>query len=135
MHEISFQAVPYLPRLVSVIILLLLTLLIAKLVKSETQLVARSNKKDSFARILMFRLSDIAFWMVVLLFSPYIFRATGLDALWLRQVQLHIGQILSNWPIWILISVIIAGISYLLLNIQRLFIQLKRSPSNSSKKN
>jgi hypothetical protein len=134
MHEISFQAVPYLPRLFSVITLLLLTLLVAKLVKSETQRVARSNKKDSLARILLLKLSNIAFWIVVLLFLPNIFRAAGLDAVWLRQVQLHTGQIFSNWPIWILISLIIAGISYIFLNIQRLFIQHKRSPGTSPEK-
>ena len=134
MHEISFQAVPYLPRLFSVIILMFLALLVAKFAKSVVQRAARQDKKVSLKKKFVNKLSDITFWIVVLLFTPFIIGTAGLDAPWLRQVQLFLGQFYSNWPIWMLMSVIIAGISYLLLNIQKLFIQMKRSPGTSPKK-
>ena len=92
------------------------------------------DKKDSLARKLFMKLSDFTFVVVILLFSPLIIGAAGLDAVWLRQVQLYVIQFFSNWPIWMLMSVIIAGISYLLLNIPRLIIQLKGSPGTSPKK-
>jgi hypothetical protein len=133
MNEISFQAVPFFPRLFSVIILLLLTLLVAKFVKLVVQHAIHQNKKDSYTRKLLMKLSDITFWMVVLLFSPFIIGAAGLDAVWLQQVQLNLGQFFSNWPIWILVSLIVAGVSYLLLNIQRLIIQFKSSPGTTPK--
>ena len=134
MHEISFQAVQYLPRIFSVIILLLLTLLVAKFAKSVVQRATHQNKKDSFARKLLIKLSDITFWMVIFLFLPFIIGAAGLDAVWLRQVHLRLGQFYSNWPIWMLASLVIAGISYLFLNFQQLIIQLKGSLGTSPKK-
>jgi hypothetical protein len=134
MHEISFQAIQFLPRIFSVIILLLLTLLVGKFAKSAVQRASRQDKKGHFARKIYKNLSDFTFGIVILLFSPFIIGAAGLNAAWLRQVQLYVGQIFSNWPIWMLMSVMIAGISYLLVNIPRLIIQLKESPGTSTKK-
>jgi hypothetical protein len=134
MHEISFQAVQFLPRFFSVIILLLLSLLVAKFAKSVVKHAASQDKQGSLARKLLTKLSDMAFWIVILLFSPFIIGAAGFDAVWLRQVYLYLGQFFSNWPIWILMSVVIAGISYLLFNFQRLIIQLKGSPGTTQKK-
>jgi hypothetical protein len=134
MHEISFQAASFLPRLFSVITLLLLTLLVAKFAKTIIQRATRQDKKGSRITKFVNKLSDITFWMVILFFSSFIIGAAGLDEVWLRQVQLYLGQLYSNWPIWILISMIVAGISYLLLNIQKLIIQLKGSPGTSPKK-
>jgi hypothetical protein len=134
MHEISFQAVQFLPRIFSVIILLFLTLLVAKFAKSVVQRAAHHDKKGSLARKILLKLSDIASWIVILIFLPFIIGAAGLDAVWLRQVQLFLGQFFSNWPIWMLLSVMIAGLSYLLLNIPRFIIQLKGSLGTSPKK-
>ena len=134
MHEISFQAVQFFPRLFSVITLLLLTLLVAKFAKSLIKRATHQDKKGAFTGKLLIKLSNIAFWMVILLFLPFIIGAAGLDAVWLRQVQLHLGQFYSNWPIWMLMSVVIAGIGYLLLNIRRVIIELKGSPGSSPKK-
>lgn len=134
MQEISFQAVQFLPRIFSAIILLLLTLLVARFAKSVVQRAAHQEKKDSLARKLLIKMSDITFWMVILLFSAFISGAAGLDAAWLSQAQIFVGQFFSNWPIWMLTSVIVAGLSYLLLNIPKLIIQLKGSPGTSHKK-
>ena len=134
MQEISFQAVQFLPRLLSVMTLLLLTWLVAKFTKYVVLRAVSQAKRKSLVKTFFMKVSHIAFWMVVLLFSPFLIGAAGLNAVWLRQVQLHLGQIFSNWPIWMLMSVIVAGISYLLLNIPRLLIQLKGSPGNSPKK-
>ena len=134
MHEISFQAIQILPRLLSVVILLILTLLVGNFTKSVVQRAIRQDRKGYFAKKLWIILSDFTYGIVILLFSPFIIGAAGLNAAWLRQLQLYIGQLFSNWPIWILMSVMIAGISYLLLNIPRLIIQLKKSPDTSPKK-
>jgi hypothetical protein len=125
MHEISFQAVQFLPRFFSVITLLLLTLFVAKFSREVVQHAIHQEKKGSVTKKIWMRLSNITFWMVILIFTPFIIGTAGLDAVWLQQVQLNLGQIFLNWPIWMLTSVIVAGVSYLLLNIQRRVMQLK----------
>lgn len=125
MHEISFQAVQFLPRFFSVITLLVLTLFVAKFSRVVVQRAIHQEKKGSVIRKILMRLSNITFWMVILIFTPFIIGTAGLDAVWLQQVQLNLGQIFLNWPIWMLMSVIVAGVSYLLLNIQRRMFQLK----------
>ena len=134
MHQISFQAVQILPRLLSTIILLLLTLLVAKFTKTVVQRATYQDKKGSITKKFVNKLSDFTYWIVVLLFTPFVIGAAGLDAVWLRQLLLYLGQFYSNWPIWILMSVVIAAISYVFLNVQRLINQLKRSPGTSPKK-
>jgi hypothetical protein len=125
MHEISFQAIQFLPRFFSVITLLFLTLFVAKFSRVIVQRAIHQEKKGSVTRKILIRLSNITFWMVFLIFAPFIIGTAGLDAVWLQQVQLNLGQFFINWPIWMLVSVMVAGVSYLLLNIQRRVIQLK----------
>lgn len=132
MNEISFQAVQYAPRLISVITLLLLTLLVAKFSQSMVLRAACQCKSSQSAKKLSKKISNISFWAIIALFSPFILGATGLDASWLRHAQVFVGQFFSNWPIWMLMSVIVAGVSYLFHNLPRFYLQLKGSPGSSS---
>ena len=134
MSEISFQAVQFAPRFTSVIILLLFTWLVAKFTQAIVQRAASQSKNGQTAEGRSMKISKLFFWAVILLFSPFILGASGLDAIWLRQLQVHIGQFFSNWPIWMLLSLIVAGISYLFHNIPKFYFQLKGSPGSSPKK-
>ena len=133
MNEISFQAVHFAPRFIAVITLLSLTWLVAKFAKSMVLRAAYQNKLGHPRNGLFIKMSSISFWTVICLCSPFILRAIGLDTYWLRQLQLFLGQLFSNWPIWMLISIIAAGVSYLFQYIPRFYIQLKGSPDTSPK--
>jgi hypothetical protein len=131
MSEISFQAIPFVPRLLSEIALISLTWLVAKYAKWMVLRAANQNIMGHIWKGLFLKISNISFWVIILLCSPFILGATGLDASWLRRSQLFLGQLFFDWPIWMLISLIIAGAIYLLLNIPKFYILLKGSVETS----
>lgn len=127
MSEISFQAIQFIPRLISVIALISLTWLVAKYAKWMVLRAAYPNKTDHPRKSLFIKVSNISFWIIIILCSPFILGATGLDASWLRHSQLFLGYLFFDWPIWMLIIFLIAGANYLILNIPKFYIQLKGS--------
>ena len=131
MSEISFQAIQFFPRIISAIALMSLTWLVAKYAKWMVVRAAYQNKMFNPRKSLFFKASNISFWIIIILCSPFILGTTGLDASWLRHLQLFLGHFFFDWPIWMLIIFLIAGASYLIQNIPKFYIQLKGSSNTS----
>ncbi len=133
MNEIILHSAQFAPRLISVIVLLILTWLVAKFTQSMVLRTVCQCKNSKNAEGLSKILSNISFWAIILLLAPFIFRAAGLDATWLWKIQALEGQFFTNWPILMLISVLVAATSSMLRGVPKFYVQLKGSPETSPK--
>jgi flagellar biosynthesis protein FliQ len=109
MSEISFQALQFTPRLVSVLVLLVLTWLVAKFAQ---YIVKRANLSQAVARM--------AFWAVFVIMLPFALNAAGLDTGWLGAMQQVEGLVFSSWPVWMVMSVLMAGVLFVLRTVPKL---------------
>jgi hypothetical protein len=65
--------------------------------------------------------------------TPFIFGAAGLDGAWLVEIQTGARLVFSYWPIWMLISVIVAAVGHLFRSIPKIDRQLHGSSGASPK--
>ena len=131
MSEISFQAVAFTPRFVSVLILVALSWLIAKFAMYMVKRAACAGDHDSEIGGLPKFLAKLAFWSVFILMSPFISGAAGIDTSWLMSVQNFEGQVFANWPLWMVLSLVVAGIWFVVQGVPKFFTQLKGSLGTS----
>lgn len=130
MSEISLQAVQleFTPRLVVVVILLALTWLIAKFAKymvlrATCQACTGEGIREKMARML----ANLAFGSVFLVMMPFIINALGLNPSWLYSLQNLEAEVFINWPVWMILSLVAAGIGFVVRGIPKVFVQLKGS--------
>ena len=96
MSEISFQAMQFTPRFVSVVVLLALTWLVAKFVQYMIQrATGECQSQDGRRRSFSLFISRITFWAVFLIMFPFIVNAAGVSALWLQTMLHFVGQLLD----------------------------------------
>jgi len=134
MSEISFQAVQFLPRFVSFVALIAMTWLIARFAKYLVLRAARECQTDMGIRSMLTKIfANAAFWFVVVVMLPFIINVTGYSAQWLYQVQQFLAQIFINWPLWMVLSLVVAGIAYLVRNVPRFYVQVKGSFETSNR--
>jgi hypothetical protein len=128
MNAISLQAVQFLPRFVSFLALVAMTWLIARFAKYLVQRATYECQVDMDFRSTMAKiLANLAFWSVVVVMLPFIVNVAGLSTQWLYQVQQILAQIIIYWPLWMVLSLVVAGISYLVRNVPRFYVQVKGS--------
>lgn len=133
MNEITLQAVQIAPRLISVVILLCLTWLVAKFTQSMILRAVCQCKDGKNAEGLSKTVSKLSFWAIILLIAPFILKAAGLDAKWLWKVQVVEGQFFSNWPILMLMSVVVVAASPMFRGVSKFYVQMKGSSETSPK--
>ena len=125
MSEISLQAMQFVPRFVGVMILMALTWLVASfakyMVKRATCGCAEHGEVSGVSKIL----SGFAFWSVFVLMAPFILDATGINAAWFSFAQRLEGQIFANWPVWMILGLVVAGFGFVVQGIPKLFVQLR----------
>ena len=131
MNQIILITSQYGPRIISVIVLLSLTWLVAKFSQSMVFRAVCQCKNKQNAKASSKIMTNTAFWVVIILSSPFILRATGLEAAWLWRMQTLEGQFFSNWPIWMLLSVLLIVISNLVQSVPIFYGKLKRSKNSS----
>lgn len=127
MNEISLQATQFFPRFLSVVALLSLTWLVAKIAQD---LILRTVSKCKFGEPqqgITRTIANFAFWATILIMLPFIIGATGLSTSWIATMQKYIGQVFVNWPIWMLLSLLIAGFSFVVSGVPKFFGQQKNS--------
>ena len=122
MNQISLQAVQFVPHFAGVLVLLALTWLISKFAK---YIFGRTgnDRQNRFSKLL----GNLAAWVVFILMAPFIFSAAGIDASWLNSVQKFVTQVFVNWPLWMILSLVFAGILFLVRETPKFFLQLKGS--------
>lgn len=123
MSEISFQAVQFFPRFVSVLILLALTWLVARF---AGYLVARvGNNAEPQRKKIIGLASSVAQGLIFFVMLPFVLDTSGLGSRWVYQSQQSLAKILVHWPIWMILSLLMAAIFFLLRGVSRFFEQLK----------
>lgn len=127
MNEISIQATHFLPRLISVIILVALTWLVAKIAQYMVLRTADKCKNGKSVSLKSKTIASLAFWATALIMSPFVLGAAGVDTSWLLTIQKYEVQIFANWPVWMIVSLLVAGISFLVQGVPKFFVQLKSS--------
>jgi len=134
MSEISFQAVQFIPRFVSVIALLALTWLVARFAKylvlrATCECRTQTGPREKIANIL----ANVAFWAVFLIMLPFVIDMAGFNASWLYTLQNFQAQVFVNWPVWMVLSLLLAGIAFVVRGVPKVYVQLKSSmgPSQS----
>ncbi len=134
MSEISFQAVQFLPRFFSFAALFALTWLIARFAKHLVRRATVDGQNEAGVRSPMSRiLSSLAFWTVFAIMMPFMLNAVGFNTNWLHQTQQVLAQVFINWPLWMILSLLVAGIAYLVRNIPRFLFQVKGSFETSQR--
>ena len=133
MNQIILLASQYGPRIISVIVLLCLTLLVANFSQSMVMRAISQSKNRKNAKVFSKIISNITFWVVIILISPFILRATSIESAWLWRMQIFVGQLFSNWPIWMLLSVLLIIICYMVQSVPKFYEKLKRSNNTSLK--
>ena len=126
MSEISLQAMQFVPRFVSVMVLLALTWLVASfaryMVKRAT---CTCREHDGKMRGFSKGLSNLAFWAIFVLMSPFILDIAGINAAWLASAQNLEGQVFANWPVWMVLVLVVAGLGFVIQGIPKLYVQLR----------
>ena len=134
MNEISFQATQFLPRFFSFAALFALTWLIARFAKHLVHRATSECRTNMGFRSTMSKvLAGVAFWSVFLVMLPFIANVVGFGAQWLYQVQQFLAQVFINWPLWMILSLLVAGIAYLVRNVPRFYVQMKGSFETSQR--
>jgi hypothetical protein len=132
MSEISLQAMQFVPRLVSILILVSLTWLVAKFASYMVQrTTCARNEANCEMSGFSKGLSRIAFWAIFVVMSPFILEVSGVNTAGLSFAQNLTGQIFTNWPIWMVLSLVAAGIVFVIQGIPKLIAQLKGSLDTS----
>lgn len=134
MNQISLPAVQFFPRFAVVVILLALTWLLARFTKHlvlRTTIECRSqpNGHKKISEII----ANTSFWAIWVLMLPFIINAAGFSSHWLSALQHFEAQFLVNWPIWMVLSLLLAGIAYLFREVPKFFMQLKGTLDPSQK--
>ena len=124
MSEISLQAMQFSPRFISVLVLVALTWLVAKfaqymVMRATCGCSEHSDEVSGFSNLL----SKLAFWSVFVLMAPFVLDIAGINASWISFAQNFEGQIFANWPLWMVLSLVVAGIWFVLQGIPKLFVQ------------
>ncbi|MFC1996192.1 hypothetical protein ACFLXI_01125 [Chloroflexota bacterium] len=133
MNDISLQAVQFIPRFTSVAILVSITWIVALIAKSMVLRAACNYQNDAISERLQRGVSIFVFWAIIMVMAPFILGAAGLDANWLDRAQSFVGQLFSHWPIWMLLSVILAVVSHLVRTVPKFNPPLKSSSGSTSK--
>ncbi len=133
MNEITFQAVQFLPRLISVVALLSLTWLVAKIAQRAILRTAAQCNNGKSQNGISKTIANLAFWATLLIMSPFVLGAAGVDASWTATMQNFVGTVFDFWPIWMVVSLLVAGISFVISGVPKLFVQLKGSFDPSHK--
>lgn len=132
MSELSFQAVQFIPRFVSVIAFLALTWLVARFAKSLVlratgECRATEGSRGKVANIL----ANISFWAVFVTVSPFLINLAGVSTAWVRTLQQFQAQVFVNWPLWMIMSLLLAGIAFVVRGVPKVLVQLKGSMGTS----
>ena len=133
MNEITLQILPLVSRFIAVAILGMTTWFVAKFAESVVLLVACKCKQPKASEYRKNLSAKFILWVVVVTMLPFTLSATGLDADWISRWQELIRQLFSLWPIWMLLSVLLAAIGTLLRAIPKFNLQLKQSSGTSRK--
>ena len=128
MSEVSIQAVQFLPRFLTVVVLLGLTWLIARfarylVLRATCECRDRAGLREKAAKVL----ANIAQWSIFVVMLPFLAEAAGFHASWLHTWQQFEVQIFVNWPLWMVLSLVAAGIAFLVRGVPRVYVQLKGS--------
>ena len=126
MSEISFPAMQILPRFVSFVAFLSVVWLIARFAKSlvlraTCECQASLGVREKMAKVL----ANLAFWSVVVMMFPFIVNIAGFSPSWVYEVKNFLAQVFINWPVWMVLSLTIAGIGYLMRHIPKFYVQVK----------
>jgi hypothetical protein len=126
MSEMSFQAVQFVPRFLAVMALIASTWLMARfaryiIFRATCECRDRGGLRDKVAKIL----AKTSQWLIFLIMLPFMIEAAGFHASWLHTWQQLETQIFVNWPLWMVLSLIAAGIAFLVRGVPRFYIQLK----------
>ena len=133
MSEMSLQAVQFVPRFLSVIGLISITWLVAKFAKSMVLRTTGQCENDLFVGRFSKAVATFIFWAIILLMAPFVLGAAGVNSVLLARSQIYIGQIFSNWPIWMLLCVGFVLITYLVRGVSKFNLQAKRASGTSPK--
>jgi hypothetical protein len=126
MNEISFPAMQFVPRFVSVLILVALTWLVAGFARYMIKrTIGSCSENDGETSGLSRIISKVAFWSVFILMAPFIFNAAGIDGSWLSVAQRFEGQVFANWPLWTILGLVVVGIWFVIQGVPKLFVQMK----------
>jgi hypothetical protein len=128
MSEISFQAMQFVPRFVTVVVLLALSWLIALfarylVLRATCECRNRAGRREKVVKAL----TSIAQWSIFVVMLPFMVEAAGFHATWLHTMQQFQIQVFVNWPLWMVLSLVAAGIAFLVRGVPRFYIQLKGS--------
>ena len=128
MSEISFQAVQFFPRFIAFIALLAGTWLTAKFAKylflrATCGLRSRQGRGAKATKIL----AAVTFWSVFVVMMPFLMNIAGFSTQGIYKVQNLLAQIFANWPLMMVLSLVAAGVGYLVRGIPRFYVQVKSS--------
>jgi hypothetical protein len=126
MSEISLQAVQlgFTPRLVVVIVLLALTWLVAKFSKHMVlRATCGCRASDGIREKMANTLANVAYLSIFAIMLPFILNATGVSSSFIHSIQSFEAQLFTNWPIWMVLSLVVAGIGYVLRSIPKVFVE------------
>jgi len=130
MSEISLQAVQlgFTPRLVVIVILLALTWLVAKFAKHMVMRATCGCRGNEGIREKMANtLANMAYLATFVMMLPFIVNAAGLNASLVNSFQSFEVQLFANWPIWMVLSLVVAGIGYVVRGVPRVLVELRGS--------
>jgi len=63
--------------------------------------------------------------LIFVIMLPFVVEVAGFHAAWLHTWQQFEAQIFVNWPIWMVLSLVAAGIAFLVRGVPRFYVQLK----------
>ena len=106
-NQIVLLTITYAPRILLVLLLMFLTWFVARFSASMVLRAGCQGKKGKTPSAAWKLFSKITFWVVILLISPFMLRSVGLNADGLWDIQVLVAQFFSNWPLWMLGSVLL----------------------------
>jgi hypothetical protein len=126
MSEISLPAMQFLPRFISFLIFLVAIWLMARfarhlVLRATCECQARLGAREKMVKLM----ANLAFWSVIVMMFPFLLNMTGFSPAWIFNAEYVMAQVFSYWPVWMILSLVIAGIGYLFRTVPRFYVQVK----------
>ena len=76
-------------------------------------------------------LPKYSFWAVILVLTPNILSAIGLDFLWIAKFQDIVRRVFTIWPAWLIFCLLLTALSYTVVKHPKSYGQSKKPLKNS----
>ena len=129
--EISLQAAHIFPRIGTVLVLISLSCLVAKITQIFVQYVLSSPGDNQTTKSRFRNLPKYSFWTVILVLTPNILSAFGLDFLWIAKIKDIVGRVFTIWPVWLAFGLLFTPLCYTAFKFPKSYAQSKKPLENS----